>query len=130
MANIRLPPLPSIRDILAIHNIWAQKKLSQNFLLQPRCIEEIIKSAGDLKNAHVLEVGPGPGSITRYILKQAPKHLAVVELDRRFLSILENLKQDVEPYNIKMSIYRQVRSYIFFSNFKLFFINIMLLIID
>ena len=52
-------------------------------------VDKLVRVAGDLRGASVLEVGPGPGAITRSILKGGPEHTTVVEKDRRFLPSLE-----------------------------------------
>ncbi|XP_066948115.1 dimethyladenosine transferase 1, mitochondrial [Macrobrachium rosenbergii] len=88
----RLPPLPSIRDIVKLYNIRAAKKLSQNFLMDPKLTSKIVRSAGRVRNCHVCEVGPGPGGITRSILEQNAAHVTVIEKDPRFLPSLELLK--------------------------------------
>jgi len=89
----RLPPLPSIRDLIKLYKLRAIKQLSQNFLMDERLTDKIVKAAGNIEGHHVLEVGPGPGSITRSILRKCPKQLIVVEKDYRFLPILELLAQ-------------------------------------
>lgn len=103
-----LPPLPSLREIIRIYGLRAQKHLSQNFLLQPSSINGFINCAGSLRDACVLEVGPGPGGLTRAILRQRPRHLVVVELDRRFLPSLEELRLSAAEMGVKMDIYRGV----------------------
>lgn len=90
---VRLPPLPTIRDILKIYKLTALKSLSQNFLMDDRLTDRIVRSAGKIENGHVMEVGPGPGGITRSIIRRGPKQLVVVEKDRRFLPSLELLKE-------------------------------------
>lgn len=65
----------------------------------------IVKAAGKVENHHVLEVGPGPGSITRSILRQSPKQLVVVEKDRRFIPTM-NLLAEAVASRTKMDIYR------------------------
>ena len=85
----RLPPLPTPKDLIRLYRVRARKHLSQNFLLQKYITEKIVSSAGVKNGDYVLEVGPGPGSITRQILERGPKQLFVVEKDRRFLPLLE-----------------------------------------
>lgn len=101
----RLPPMPSIRDVIKIYKLRAMKQLSQNFLMDERLTSRIVRMCGDICGKHVLEVGPGPGSITRSILRRGPKHLAVVEKDRRFMPTMNILAKSVEPL-IQMDMYR------------------------
>lgn len=101
----RLPPLPTIRDLVKLYKLRAIKQLSQNFLMDERLTDKIVKAAGAIQNHHVLEVGPGPGGITRSIIRKQPNHLIVVEKDRRFIPSLELLAQ-AAPENTKMEIVR------------------------
>lgn len=101
----RLPPMPTIRDIIRIYKLSAIKQLSQNFIMDEQLTARIVKAAGNIENHYVLEVGPGPGSITRSILRKAPKQLVVVEKDRRFIPTMDLLSKAVAP-GIKMDIYR------------------------
>lgn len=103
--NVRLPPLPTIRDLVRLYKLQAIKQLSQNFLMDERLTDKIVKAAGNMQGNYVLEVGPGPGSITRSIIRKEPKHLVVVEKDRRFLPTLELLAEVSKDF-MKMDIIR------------------------
>jgi dimethyladenosine transferase 1, mitochondrial len=104
-SGARLPPLPTIRDLIRLYKLRAIKQLSQNFLMDERLTDKIVKAAGKIEGHHVLEVGPGPGGITRSIIRKFPKHLVVVEKDRRFLPTLELLSEACRN-QIKMDIVR------------------------
>lgn len=104
-SGARLPPMPTLRDIIKIYKLRALKQLSQNFLMDERLTARIVRMCGEVADQHVLEVGPGPGSITRSILRRGPKQLAVVEKDRRFIPTMELLANAVQP-SVQMDIYR------------------------
>ncbi|XP_041980369.1 dimethyladenosine transferase 1, mitochondrial [Aricia agestis] len=91
ISQIRLPPLPSIKDVIKLYKLRALRELSQNFLMEPRLLDKIVRAAGHIENHVVCEVGPGPGGITRSIIKQAPRKLVLVEKDPRFIPSLELL---------------------------------------
>lgn len=91
--GLRLPPLPTPRDLLNLYRLQARKQLSQNFLLDSRITDKIAKAAGNIQGGDVCEVGPGPGSITRSILKRDPGRVLVIEKDHRFLPFLEILRE-------------------------------------
>lgn len=76
-----------------MYNIRAKKSLSQNFILDPRLLNRIARHAGDLSGKTVIEVGPGPGGITRSILAQGPKEVHVIEKDPRFIPSLQLLRE-------------------------------------
>lgn len=92
MVGRRLPPLPSVGDILRMYNIQAKKALSQNFILDPRILDSIARHA-NVKDKYVVEVGPGPGGITRSLVKAGAKKVFVIEKDPRFLPSLHLLRE-------------------------------------
>ncbi|HEY4343517.1 MAG TPA: 16S rRNA (adenine(1518)-N(6)/adenine(1519)-N(6))-dimethyltransferase RsmA [Parvibaculum sp.] len=83
--------LPPLRDVIARHGLAAQKALGQNFLLDLNLTGRIARSAGSLVDHHVVEVGPGPGGLTRALLMEGAKHVTVVERDKRCLPALEEI---------------------------------------
>jgi len=106
-SGMRLPPLPSLRDLVKLYKLQALKQLSQNFLMDERLTDKIVKSAGRIDPGDiVLEVGPGPGGITRSILRRTPKRLILVEKDQRFLPTLELLQDCAKPLNIAVDIHQ------------------------
>lgn len=98
----RLPPLPSTGDILKLYRLRAEKHLSQNFLMNPKILDRLVDKAKIREGTHVVEIGPGPGNITRRILEKNPKELYVIEKDRRFLPMLEQLADASSPGQMKI----------------------------
>ena len=89
MPKTRLPPLPSIQDLIRLYKLRARKQLAQNFLLDMNITRKIVRQAGPLKNGWVCEVGPGPAGITRALLNTDVDHVAVIEKDARFMPSLQ-----------------------------------------
>lgn len=83
--------LPSLRETVARHGLDARKSLGQHFLLDPALCARIAALAGDLAGRHVLEVGPGPGGLTRALLASPAEQVVAVELDRRAIAALAEL---------------------------------------
>lgn len=83
--------LPSLREDLEAHGLWANKALGQHFLLDMNITRRIARTAGDIAGKPVIEVGPGPGGLTRALLEAGADPLIVIEKDARFLPLLEPL---------------------------------------
>lgn len=83
--------LPALREVIAAHGLSAKKALGQNFLLDLNLTAKIARSAGDLAGVDVLEVGPGPGGLTRGLLAEGARRVLAVEKDARCLPILEDI---------------------------------------
>ncbi len=80
--------LPPLREIIATYDLAAKKSLGQNFLLDLNLTGRIARTAGDLSKTTVIEVGPGPGGLTRAILAAGAKHVVAVERDKRCIDAL------------------------------------------
>jgi 16S rRNA (adenine1518-N6/adenine1519-N6)-dimethyltransferase len=85
-----VPQFPPLRDVIKAHGLSASKALGQNFLLDEQLLDRIAAIPGSLKGQQVYEVGPGPGGLTRALLR-AGAIVTAVERDRRCLPILEQL---------------------------------------
>ena len=68
--------LPPLREVIATHELRAKKQLGQNFLLDLNLTSKIARQAGDLTGCDVLEIGPGPGGLTRGLLAEGARHVA------------------------------------------------------
>lgn len=84
--------LPSTSDLIRKYALDAKKSLGQNFILDKNFTDKIARAAGDLSDFAVLEVGAGPGSLTRSILDMGAKKLVAIEKDQRCLAALNELK--------------------------------------
>ena len=73
------PDLPPLREVIRKHDLKARKSLGQHFLLDPNLTGRIVRAAGDLKGYHVIEVGPGPGGLTRALLESPALTVTVLE---------------------------------------------------
>ncbi len=86
-----IDPLPPLREVIARHGLSARKSLGQNFLLDLNLTRRIAEAAGDLSCCDVLEVGPGPGGLTRGLLAAGARHVLAVEKDKRCLPALAEI---------------------------------------
>ncbi|MGI8943491.1 MAG: 16S rRNA (adenine(1518)-N(6)/adenine(1519)-N(6))-dimethyltransferase RsmA [Qipengyuania sp.] len=82
--------LPPLREVIARHGLSASKALGQNFLLDEQLLDRIAAIAGDLQDRAVLEIGPGPGGLTRALLR-AGARVTAIEMDKRCLPALDEL---------------------------------------
>jgi len=85
--------LPPLREVIATHNLSARKSLGQNFLLDLNLTAKIARVAGDLTGSDVLEVGPGPGGLTRGLLAEGARRVLAIEKDTRCLAALSDIAE-------------------------------------
>ncbi len=86
-----LSALPPLKDIIAAHDLCAKKALGQNFLLDLNITDKIARVAGPFEGKTVFEIGPGPGGLTRSLLKAGAKKVVAVEFDERAIAALQSL---------------------------------------
>jgi len=84
--------LPSISQTIKEYNLFAKKKLSQNFILDLNLTNKIINLSDKIKYNSIIEIGPGPGSLTRSLLLNGAKEVIAIEKDKRFIDALQILK--------------------------------------
>jgi 16S rRNA (adenine1518-N6/adenine1519-N6)-dimethyltransferase len=92
-ARARATPLPPLREVIRAHGLVARKGLGQNFLLDLNLTDRIARAAGDLEGARILEVGPGPGGLTRALLAAGAREVVAIERDPRCLAALAGLAE-------------------------------------
>ncbi len=85
------PGLPPLRDIIARHRLEARRALGQHFLLDLNLTRRIARAAGDLSQGTVIEIGPGPGGLTRALLELGARQVIAVERDERCAPALAEL---------------------------------------
>ncbi len=83
--------LPPLRDVIDRYGLMAKKSLGQNFLLDLNLTAKIARAAGDLAGKNVIEIGPGPGGLTRALLETAAARVYAVERDDRCIMALQEL---------------------------------------
>ncbi|MDP2621182.1 MAG: 16S rRNA (adenine(1518)-N(6)/adenine(1519)-N(6))-dimethyltransferase RsmA [Hyphomicrobiales bacterium] len=86
-----LGELPPLREVIARHGLSARKSLGQNFLLDLNLTGRIARAAGPLAGVTVIEVGPGPGGLTRALLAEGAAKLVAIERDERCLEALKEI---------------------------------------
>jgi len=85
--------LPPLREVIATHDLAAKKSLGQNFLLDLNLTAKIARLAGDLSDADVLEIGPGPGGLTRGLLAMGARRVLAIEKDPRCMPALADIAE-------------------------------------
>lgn len=93
--------LPPLREVIATHGLAAKKSLGQNFLLDLNLTAKIARQAGDLSGCDVLEIGPGPGGLTRGLLAEGARRVLAIEKDARCLPALAEI---AEAYPGKLEV--------------------------
>ncbi|MGO4909656.1 16S rRNA (adenine(1518)-N(6)/adenine(1519)-N(6))-dimethyltransferase RsmA [Pseudorhodobacter sp. W20_MBD10_FR17] len=83
--------LPSLAQVIRMHDLVAKKQLGQNFLLDLNLTSRIARSAGDLTQCDVLEIGPGPGGLTRGLLAEGARRVLAIEKDARCMPALDEI---------------------------------------
>ena len=84
--------MPALRDVIARYDLGARRALGQNFLLDGNLTGRIARAAGDLSSCHVIEIGPGPGGLTRSLLAAGAQHVTAIERDERCVRALAELQ--------------------------------------
>ena len=87
----QIDDLPPLREVIATHGLDARKSLGQNFLLDLNLTSRIARAAAPLEDVTVLEIGPGPGGLTRALLESPLAGLTLIEKDQRTAPILAAL---------------------------------------
>jgi 16S rRNA (adenine1518-N6/adenine1519-N6)-dimethyltransferase len=83
--------LPPLRDVIERHGLRAKKSLGQNFLLDLNLTAKVARAAGEVEGKTVIEIGPGPGGLTRALLMSGVKRVIAIERDDRCISALEEI---------------------------------------
>jgi 16S rRNA (adenine1518-N6/adenine1519-N6)-dimethyltransferase len=99
-----LDDLPPLRDVIRTHGLAARKSLGQNFLLDLNLTSRIARLAGSLEDSTIIEIGPGPGGLTRALLANGARKLIVIERDDRCQPALEEIS---DRYPGKMQIFNE-----------------------
>jgi 16S rRNA (adenine1518-N6/adenine1519-N6)-dimethyltransferase len=88
---VGLEALPALRDVVAVHGIAARKSLGQNFLFDLNLARRIARATSPRDAATIVEIGPGPGGLTRALLTEGARRVIAIERDPRCLAALEDI---------------------------------------
>ena len=94
------PALPPLRDVISTFNLRADKSLGQHFLLEPGLLARIAAAAGDLTGLNVVEIGPGPGGLTRALLEAGAAHVTAIEFDPRAVAAITALASHTDRLSV------------------------------
>ncbi len=84
--------LPPLREVIAKHGLYARRRLGQNFLFDVNLTDKIVRKAGTIVGHDILEIGPGPGGLTRSLVSAGARRVVAIEKDRRFLPALHEIE--------------------------------------
>jgi 16S rRNA (adenine1518-N6/adenine1519-N6)-dimethyltransferase len=84
--------LPPLKDVISRHQLRAKKSLGQNFLLDLNLTSKIARFAGNLDQFDILEIGPGPGGLTRSLLHEGARKVVAIEIDSRCIEALKEIQ--------------------------------------
>ena len=87
----QIDDLPPLREVIRRHGLSAKKSLGQNFLLDLNLTTRIARAGGALEGVTVLEVGPGPGGLTRALLAEGARRVIAIERDERAIAALQEI---------------------------------------
>ena len=97
--------LSPLRDVIARHDLGAKKSLGQNFLLDLNLTCKIARAAGNLSHGTMIEIGPGPGGLTRALLLEGAKTVHVIERDQRCLPALQDIRSAAQQQDQSLTIH-------------------------
>src|SRR6202011_3181439 len=89
----RIDDLPPLREVISRHGLRAKRSLGQNFLLDLNLTARIARAAGPFGDATIVEIGPGPGGLTRALLAQGARRIIAVERDQRAIAALAEITE-------------------------------------
>lgn len=95
------PILPPLREVIRTHDLRAEKALGQNFLLDQNITDKIVRLSGNFDGISAIEVGPGPGGLTRSLLQSSAARVVAIEFDARAVAAITDLKS---VYGDKLNI--------------------------
>jgi 16S rRNA (adenine1518-N6/adenine1519-N6)-dimethyltransferase len=99
-----LSSLPPLKSVIAKYDLSPKKSLGQNFILDSLILDDIVRAAGPVTTGTTIEVGPGPGGLTRAILRAGASNVIVIEKDERCISALNEIKESLSASETNITI--------------------------